>query len=156
MADTRSRLVGVRVLGVALALAATGALPALAQQSNAQNQPTPMARMAQQRLSQLYQQLRINPAEQGAWGQFAQVWMQNAEQLDRSFQQRFAQLGAMNAVQNMQSYAQIEMQQAQDMQRLIPAFQQLYATLSPDQQRTADEMFRESGEQAQSRRNSRG
>ena len=48
----------------------------------------------------------------------------------------------MTAVDNMQSYAQIEQQRAQDVQKLVPAFQTLYSSLSDQQKKTADEMFR--------------
>ena len=48
----------------------------------------------------------------------------------------------MSAVDNMQSYAQIEQQRAQDMQKLVPAFQTLYSSLSDQQKKTADQIFR--------------
>jgi hypothetical protein len=55
--------------------------------------------------------------------------------MDRIYQQRADKLGSMTAVDNMQSYAQIEQQRAQDAQKLVPAFQTLYSSLS-DQQKT--------------------
>ena len=62
--------------------------------------------------------------------------------MDQIYQQRAEKLGSMTAVDNMQSYAQIEQQRAQDVQKLVPAFQTLYASLSDQQKKTADEMFR--------------
>jgi hypothetical protein len=48
----------------------------------------------------------------------------------------------MSAVDNMQSFAQIEQQRAQDTQKLVPAFQALYASLNDQQKKTADQLFR--------------
>jgi hypothetical protein len=58
---------------------------------------------------------------------------------------RAARIETMNASDNMLSYAQIAMQHAEDVQHLASAFQPLYASFSPDQQRTADAMFRNVG-----------
>jgi hypothetical protein len=62
--------------------------------------------------------------------------------MDQVYQQRAEKLGSMSAVDNMQSYAQIEQQRAQDVQKLVPAFQALYTSLSDQQKKTADQIFR--------------
>jgi hypothetical protein len=51
----------------------------------------------------------------------------------------------------MQSYAQIEQQRAQDVQKLVPAFQTLYSSLSDQQKSTADLIFRNYAANAQAR-----
>ncbi len=48
----------------------------------------------------------------------------------------------MSAVDNLRSYAELEQQRAQDIQKLVPAFQTLYGALSDQQKREADQMFR--------------
>jgi hypothetical protein len=58
----------------------------------------------------------------------------------------------MNAVENMQSYAQIEQTRAQDMQKLVPAFQTLYTALSDEQKKQADQLFRNQAARAQQHR----
>lgn len=146
-----------RTWALVVAVAATATLPASAQPASAppasaQPAPTrpgmPMSQMAQQRLTQMHERLAITPAEQGAWDQFAQVWTQNAAQLDTALRERAAQLASMNAVQSMQSFADVQVRESQDMQRLVPAFQQLYAALTPQQQSRADAMFRGGSERA--------
>jgi hypothetical protein len=107
--------------------------------------------MARQRLSELYDTLRITPQQQPAWNRFAQTSMQNATTLDQLYRQRAGSLQSMNAVQNMETFARIQQQQAQDMQRVLPEFQALYAQLSPQQQQAADQMFRNYSQRAQSR-----
>lgn len=164
----------VRLLGSSALIAAAMALPAAAQPASAppaaapaQAQPapgvsatgaahaTPTQQREQQRLTQLHQHLRITSAEQGAWDQFAEASMQNATRLDTAFRARAEEVPTMNAVQNMQTYADLDMQRAQDMQQLVPAFQKLYAALSPAQQKTADELFRNVSERAQARSQAR-
>ncbi len=66
----------------------------------------------------------------------------NAKAMDAIYQQRAEKLASMTAVDNMQSFAQIEQERAQDMQKLVPAFQTLYGSLSDQQKKTADQMFR--------------
>ena len=48
----------------------------------------------------------------------------------------------MSAVQNMQSYAEIDEQRAQQTQKLVPAFQALYDSMSEQQKADADRVFR--------------
>jgi len=96
----------------------------------------------EQHIKQLHSELQITPAEQPQWDQFAQVMRQNALDMRQSFDQRGSQLPTMNALQNMESYAQLAQQHAQDMQKLSAAFQSLYDSMPPDQQQTTDAVFR--------------
>lgn len=57
----------------------------------------------------------------------------------------------MNALQSMETYARMEQTRVDAVKKLVPAFRVLYASLSPQQKRTADELFRERMEQAQQR-----
>jgi hypothetical protein len=49
----------------------------------------------------------------------------------------------MSAVDNMKSYAAIARSYADDTEKLATAFASLYAKLSPEQQKTADQLFRQ-------------
>ena len=71
--------------------------------------------------------------------------------MDELYQQRAEKMNSMSAVDNMQSYAQIEQQRAQDVQKLVPAFQTLYDSLSDQQKKLADDMFRNYTAKAQLR-----
>jgi hypothetical protein len=66
----------------------------------------------------------------------------NAGDMRRAIEQRGTQLASMNAEQDMQSYAQLAQQHAQDMQKLSSAFQALYDSMSPEQKQNADAVFR--------------
>jgi uncharacterized protein Yka (UPF0111/DUF47 family) len=53
----------------------------------------------------------------------------------------------MNAVHNMQSYEQIAEEHAKTLQKLIPAFENLYNTMPDQQKKLADQVFRTNAEQ---------
>jgi hypothetical protein len=73
--------------------------------------------------------------------------------MDQAWLQRVDHFQSMNAVQNMESYEQIAEQHAQHVQKLVPAFQNLYNSMPDEQKRLADQVFRANAErQAQTHR----
>ena len=149
-------------------LAATLALPASAQTtttpSGTAHKATPshstaprqsgesMENLVNRRITDLHSRLHITADQSQQWDQFAQQMRDNARDIDQAYQQRAQKLGSMSALDNMQSFAGIEQQRAQDMQKLIPPFQSLYASLSDQQKQTADQLFRNYSEQAAAHR----
>jgi periplasmic protein CpxP/Spy len=101
-----------------------------------------MQSLVDRRITDLHGKLHITADQSQQWDQFTQVMRDNAKQMDDAYQQRAEKLGSMSAVDNMQSFAQIEQQRAQDTQKLVPAFQALYASLNDQQKKTADQLFR--------------
>ncbi len=65
----------------------------------------------------------------------------NARQMDQTFMQRAQQYQTMTALQNMQSYEQIAEMHAQQLQKLVPAFEGLYNAMPEQQKKIADEVF---------------
>jgi hypothetical protein len=98
------------------------------------------------RIKELHAQLRITPAEEPQWNEFAQVMRENAREMDQVFMQRAQHFPTMNAVQNMQSYEQISEEHAQAVQKLVPTFQKLYDAMPDQQKRLADQVFRANAE----------
>jgi periplasmic protein CpxP/Spy len=94
-----------------------------------------------QHIKQLHDQLRITPAQQPQWEQFAAVMRDNAAQMAQAFAARGTRLVAMNATDNMQSYAQLAQVHATNMQKLASAFQSLYETFPDQQKQVADGVF---------------
>src|SRR5262249_6455805 len=74
---------------------------------------------------------------------FAQAMRDNAAATDALFTQRAGAVAAMNAPDNMHSYAQIARAYADNTERLATAFDSLYASLSETQKQAADTMFRQ-------------
>lgn len=97
--------------------------------------------LVERRIADLHSRLQITPQESQQWDQFAQVMRDNAREMDDLYRQRAEKLGSMSAVENMQSFAQIENTRAQQMQKLVPAFQALYASFSEQQKAEADRVF---------------
>lgn len=96
-------------------------------------------------ITDLHAQLHITPAQQTEWDQFAQVMRENAASMSKAMEQRRSTFDTMNAADNMQSYAQIAQQHADNMQKLSTTFKALYAVMSDDQKKNADEVFRSHG-----------
>jgi hypothetical protein len=112
--------------------------------------PTPnMQAMVEQRIKDLHTRLHITAAEQSQWDQFAQSMRDNAKATDALYNARAEKMDTMTAVENMQSYAAIAQQHAEDMQKLLPAFQKLYDSFSDAQKKQADQVFRTYAQQAQ-------
>ncbi len=118
---------------------------AAAEQSKAKPAPNAEQAMTEtidKRIADLHTKLQITRGQEVQWAEFAQVMRDNARLTDQTFQQRVQGMSTMSAVDNMKSYAQVVMTHAQDVQKLVPTFQSLYATMSESQKRIADQVFR--------------
>jgi protein CpxP len=93
-------------------------------------------------ITELRRRLKITPAQQTQWQAFSKVMRDNAARMDQAFEARAANPN-MNALDDLKAYAAIAQTHAEDMQRLVPAFEALYGTMSPEQQKVADTVFRD-------------
>ncbi len=93
------------------------------------------------RIARLHAALRITPQQEPLWQNFATVMRENVVQLDAVYGRRETQYGSMNAVQDLQSYAEVQQANARNVQMLLPPFQALYDSLSPEQRKAADATF---------------
>ena len=107
--------------------------------------PMPANRDAtiEKRIGDLHTRLKITPAEQKPFDDFAQVMRANAQHMGGLVQKRQATFSAGSAVEQMQSYSDMAQAHAEDMQHLTAAFSALYDALSPDQKKAADQSFRQ-------------
>lgn len=106
-----------------------------------------MTETIDKRIADLHTKLQITRGQEVQWAEFAQVMRDNARGTDQTFQQRVQGMSTMSAVDNMKSYAQVVMTHAQDVQKLVPAFQSLYTSMSESQKRIADQVFRNDAHQ---------
>jgi periplasmic protein CpxP/Spy len=97
----------------------------------------------EQRIGALQTKLAITPAQTHDWNGFADAMRDNATSTDQLFRQRADNAASMSAVDNMKSYAAIARSYADNTEKLSTAFATVYAKLSPNQQKTADELFRQ-------------
>ncbi|HEX3521674.1 MAG TPA: Spy/CpxP family protein refolding chaperone [Stellaceae bacterium] len=124
--------------------------PPAAAASPMANHPVPgknAEERVENRIKELHAQLRITSAEEPQWNQFAEVMRANARSMDQTFSERAQNFESMNAVQNMQSYEKLAQTHAQDLEKLVPAFQKLYDAMPDQQKQLADQVFRANAEQ---------
>jgi protein CpxP len=126
----------------ALAQTQTPVAGAAAKSKTAMAKPESRADRVEQHIAKLHTQLLITPAQKDAWDQFAQVMRDSAKNMDETLEHRGTTYASMNAAENMESYAQVAEVHAQDTQKLAAAFQTLYGSMSDEQKKNADTVFR--------------
>jgi protein CpxP len=139
---------GVAALGLAPAFAQTApdAPAAAPAQQGAARAPghhwlTP-GQLVEGRIAFLKTELKITPAQEGAWQQFAAAMRENAQSLDQAISTARAHHGtAQNAVERMEMRAQFAKLRADNEARLVTAFKPLYASLTPQQQQLANQLM---------------
>lgn len=102
---------------------------------------TPREESVDQRIHDLQDQLGITTAQMPQWNAFAQAMRDNATSTNELFQRRARAVASMNALENMQSYAQVIRAYADDTDRLAGAFASLYNALSNQQKQKLDALF---------------
>jgi glutamine synthetase adenylyltransferase len=93
------------------------------------------------RIKKLHDELKITPAQEQQWNAVAQTMRDNAQAMQGVIQQRRQNAGTMTAVDDLRSYQTITETHAQGLQKLVPAFQALYDTMSDEQKKNADAIF---------------
>lgn len=92
------------------------------------------------RIKTLHDKLKITSAQEGEWKKVAAAMRWNEGNLHKLVEARHAEESA-TAVDDLQSYEKIASAHATGLKKLIPAFQALYNTMSPDQKENADGVF---------------
>src|SRR5215472_16690619 len=133
-------LTGVAGIGLTPAFAQTAAAPATSPSHGAMHHRDQAWLMPGQlvdgRIAFLQTELKITPAQQTQWQQFASAMRQNAQALDQMIANARQHRGAAeNAVDRLSRRAEFAKVRADNEARLATAFRPLYASLSPDQQR---------------------
>ncbi|TKC90296.1 hypothetical protein FAZ69_09130 [Trinickia terrae] len=98
----------------------------------------------EERIATLHSQLKITPAQETQWQQFADAMRQNGETMGNLYRQRMAGKN-LSALDDMKQYTQIAQAHADGMSKLVAAFEPLYNSFSPEQKKLADTTFREHG-----------
>ena len=100
------------------------------------------------RINELHRRLKITPAQEAAWSTFAGVMRENAERMETTFATNASADVTISAPDHMREYAKIAEAHAQDVDKLVPAFDQLYGIFSADQKKNADDIFRNYAERS--------
>ena len=99
--------------------------------------------MVERRITELHAKLKITPAEQKPFDDFAQAMRDNASRMDDMSGQRQSAAATATAVDQMKSYSGMAQAHAEEVSHLIGPFSTLYDALSPEQKKLADQSFRD-------------
>jgi protein CpxP len=94
------------------------------------------------RITNLHQQLHITAAQETQWSAVAQAMRDNANAIRDLVKDRKAKAASMNAVDDLRSYEAIADAHADGLKKLIPAFETLYTSMSDEQKKVADTLFK--------------
>jgi hypothetical protein len=97
---------------------------------------------AELRIKDMHAKLQITPAQEPQWEQVATVMRDDAKSMDTLTQSRFDHAKDMSAVDDLKSYGDIATAHAEGIKKLTPVFATLYSSMSDDQQKEADLLFR--------------
>jgi len=70
----------------------------------------------------------------------------NAKAMDALNQARLEKVKAMTAVEDLKSYSEITQAHTDGLKKFIPVFEALYTSMSDDQKKDADTLFRHGGQ----------
>lgn len=112
----------------------------------------PAVPRVERQIASLQRRLRITPAQQPQWDAFTGVMRDNARRQEAAAAARAARPLTLTAPDDLRAHAAAAQAQADGMARLVPAFDALYAALSPDQRAAADQVFQQFERQALRRR----
>ncbi len=99
-----------------------------------------------QRIDALHRRLRIAPAEQALWDQFADTMLRDALDSEDRFRSRQSQ-STLGAVEGLAARAQAAQARADMLGHLSASFRALYEAMPPDQRLLADQVFRQAQRQ---------
>ncbi|MBB3256646.1 hypothetical protein F4827_001479 [Paraburkholderia bannensis] len=126
----------------AVAQTAASSTPIAAAASSADVRAAQHQERVEERIAYLHSALKITADQEPQWKTFADVMRSNGQTMADLYKQRVEGEAQRNALDDMKQYAQITQAHADDMQKLVTAFEPLYTSFSPEQKKLADTTFR--------------
>jgi hypothetical protein len=93
-------------------------------------------------IKQLQGALNFTETQKELWINLTQVMRENAKDMDAFTKERAENTKTMNAVEHMKLHSQITETHLNQMKKLIPPFEALYAGMSDEQKKSTDTIFR--------------
>ena len=98
--------------------------------------------LVEARIIALHAKLTITPAQERLWRDIAQVMRDNEKAMDALHNKgRSKYATTKTAVEEIKSYAEIAGVHAEGLQKFVPVFEALYASMSHVQKKNADTLF---------------
>lgn len=110
---------------------------------------------AELRVKDMHAKLKITTDQEDKWAKVAQAMRDDAKTMDTLSQARFDHAKDVTAVDDLKSYGEIASAHADGINKLIPVFSDLYASMSDAQKKEADILFRR-GDRKHGHRTSKG
>ena len=123
-------------------LAQATSAPAMATQTSAIASKASIVDPVEARIKDLHTRLKITPAQEDLWANVTQVMRENAKTMDALRKTRSEKAQTMTAVEDFASYGEITDVHADGIKKFVPVFSALYDSMSDDQKKNADTMFR--------------
>ena len=146
---TNSTVVVISAVAFLVTIAFAGAN--LSQAASAEPAQKPPAKVSKKvskvdrteaRIKDLQAKLKITPAQEELWKKVTEVMRDNAKTMDTLYQARVEKAKDLTAVEDLKSYSEIAQAHAEGLKNFIPAFEALYASMSDEQKKDADTLFR--------------
>ncbi len=93
-------------------------------------------------IKQLQDALKITDAQKELWHNLTQVMRENAKEMDALTKERGENTQTMNAVEQMKFRSLISDAHLNQLKRFIPPFEALYGSMSDQQKKNTDSLFR--------------
>ena len=93
-------------------------------------------------IKDLQSALKITLDQEGLWNNLTTVMRENAKEMDALSKDRAEKSKGMNAVEHLKFHSLITEAHLNQQKRLIPPFEALYTSLSAEQQKIADTVFK--------------
>ena len=100
---------------------------------------------AEKHIKDLHAKLKITAAEETQWAVVAKTMRESANDLDQVVDKRQAMIATATAIDDLNAYGAIAQAHADSVKKLSTAFAPLYASMSDDQKKVADEVFTQRG-----------
>jgi hypothetical protein len=94
------------------------------------------------RINSLHSRFQITQAQEVLWQKVAQVMRDNSDTMNTLRATRMSQMNSMSAMDDLKSYGQAADAHADGIRKLTPVFQTLYDSMSGEQKKNADLIFR--------------
>jgi hypothetical protein len=94
------------------------------------------------RINSLHSRLQITQAQEVLWQKVAQVMRDNSDTMHTLRATRMSQMNSMSAMDDLKSYSQAADAHADGIRKPTPVFQTLYDSMSDEQKKNADLIFR--------------
>jgi periplasmic protein CpxP/Spy len=86
--------------------------------------------------------LKITPDQEDLWNKVTEVMRANAKTMEALNQDRREKAKDRTAVDDLKSYSEVAQAHADGLKNFVPVFEELYASMSDDQKKDADTLFR--------------